>query len=148
MNKKQIKTHNILIIFFALFIFGIIWYWASSINNFTEIFIPAVIILIANVFSHEYGSHRYEMITAIFGWTACIFLIVWGVLLIINDFLTVFHSAIYLLKDIQRISCQIFSLCLITSLSRDYEKILKPKSYFFENKLIIFYDSIKNKFKR
>jgi len=38
-------------------------YWISSINTFTETFIPAVMILIANISSREPGNHRYEIIT-------------------------------------------------------------------------------------
>jgi hypothetical protein len=41
---------------------------------FIDTFVPALIILFANVFGHDYGSERYEKITAIFGWIGGLFL--------------------------------------------------------------------------
>jgi lysylphosphatidylglycerol synthetase-like protein (DUF2156 family) len=77
--------------------------------------VPAVILLSANLLSGKHGSFRWKTVTAIFGWTAIISLILFFVLTIFG------HGSI--LKDY---ILQIFGFCLLTALSRDYERILHP----------------------
>jgi uncharacterized membrane protein YuzA (DUF378 family) len=77
--------------------------------------IPAVIVVVANLFSGKHGSFRWETVTAIFGWTAIISLIAFFVV-------SIFQVGSFL-KDYL---LQIFGFCLLTTLSRDYERILHP----------------------
>jgi hypothetical protein len=76
--------------------------------------VPAVILLAANLMSGRHGSMRYEVVTAVFGWTAGITL---TVLLIVSAVLP--HS------PIKSYVFQIFAFSMLTALSRDYEKILR-----------------------
>jgi uncharacterized membrane protein YuzA (DUF378 family) len=81
----------------------------------TDQLVPAVILLTANLMSGRHGSKRYEVVTAVFGWTTLITVIAFFV---VNVAAT--HSPIkpYLF--------QVWSFSLLTVLSRDYEKILRP----------------------
>lgn len=81
----------------------------------TDQLVPAVILLAANLMSGRHGSMRYEVVTAVFGWTLAITLVAFLVFSIVAP-----HSPIkpYLL--------QVWSFCLLTVLSRDYEKVLRP----------------------
>lgn len=87
----------------------------------TGILVPSLIILIANIFSGNYGSYRYECITALFGWTACISLVLYLLVLL---FLVFFPSA--WLQYGKQLLLAVFYFSIITAISRDYEKILKP----------------------
>jgi hypothetical protein len=77
--------------------------------------VPAVILLAANLMSGRHGSKRYEVVTAVFGWTTLTTVVAY---LIVNVVAT--HSPVkpYLL--------QVWSFSLLTVLARDYEKILRP----------------------
>ncbi len=77
--------------------------------------VPAVIILVANLLSGKHGSLRWETVTAIFGWSAGFSLIA---LLLVTIFAHDSAAKDYL--------SQIFGFCLLTALSRDYERILRP----------------------
>lgn len=83
--------------------------------DFSTQIVPAVIILVANLLSGKHGSLRWETVTAIFGWSAVISFIPFLVVIILG------YSSWakdYLL--------QVFGFCLLTALSRDYERILRP----------------------
>lgn len=114
-----------------LILFILILFFNTSENLITEILIPSLIILIASIFSREQDSNRYKFITALFGWTACLFLTVWVMLSLLTYVLTFFHS----IAKIQKVSLQILALCLITAFSRDYEKWLKPYAPLLEEKI-------------
>ena len=77
--------------------------------------VPAVVVLVANVLSGRHGSARWETVTALFGWTGAISL---AALLL----------AIIFVRDsvITEFLAQIMAFSLLTALSRDYEKILRP----------------------
>lgn len=77
--------------------------------------VPAVILLAANLMSGKHGSQRWEIVTGLFGWTA------------------VFSVPSWLLLDIfpgtrpyGPYALQVLAFCLITAMSRDYEKVLRP----------------------
>lgn len=83
--------------------------------DFSTQIVPAVILLVANLLSGKHGSLRWETVTAIFGWAATISLIAFlAVTILASDSST---------KDYL---FQIFGFCLLTALSRDYERILHP----------------------
>jgi hypothetical protein len=83
--------------------------------DFLEQIVPAVIILVANLMSGPHTSFRWETVTAIFGWTAAASMIA-----LIATSILLGHTAAtsYLL--------QLTGFSLLTALSRDYEKILRP----------------------
>lgn len=83
---------------------------------FASQIVPAVAVLAANLLSGRHGSLRWEVVSALFGWAAAITLATW---LVIHVFW--WHPSV--IKDYL---LQIFSFCLLTALSRDYEKILRP----------------------
>jgi|GEM_PF-1846721 len=83
--------------------------------DFSSQIVPSVIILIANLLSGKPGSLRWETVTAIFGWTALISLIGF---LIVQVWMPGNSIKDYLL--------QICGFSLLTALSRDYERILRP----------------------
>ena len=83
--------------------------------DFSSQIVPSAIILIANLLSGKPGSLRWETVTAIFGWTAIISLIGF---LIIQIFVPYNPIKDYVL--------QICGFSLLTALSRDYERILRP----------------------
>ena len=135
-------------ILLILFIVDMFLYWISSINTFTETFVPATIILIANIFSRDYSSRRYEIITAIFGWTTAIFILAWLICEALKWYYLFRYAQVnQLILNMERITQQIFILSLITFLTRDYEKILKPNAIFIEDKIIFYYKKIIEVFK-
>jgi len=83
--------------------------------DFSTQIVPAVIVLIANLLSGKHGSIRWETVTAIFGWTAGLSLILF---LVLSVFLPEHVAKNYIL--------QISGFCLLTALARDYERILHP----------------------
>lgn len=68
--------------------------------------IPAVIIVLTNVFGGDHGTRRYEITTACFGWTAAVSLT-----------LALFTG--------HRFAIDLALFSLIAALSRDYERILR-----------------------
>jgi hypothetical protein len=77
--------------------------------------VPAAMLLLANLMSGRHGSRRYEVITAVFGWAALGSMLVWlGVLWISPHSRAHFYLA------------QVWGFSLLTAVSRDYEKILRP----------------------
>lgn len=83
--------------------------------DFSTEIVPAVIILIGNLFSGKHGSSRWEIVTAVFGWTAVLSLIAY------------FPAAKFFPGSTARdFFLQIFGFSLLTALSRDYERILHP----------------------
>jgi hypothetical protein len=83
--------------------------------EFSAQLVPAVAILVANLLSGKHGSLRWETVTAIFGWSAAIsFIAFLAVTILAHDS----SAKGYLL--------QMFGFCLLTALSRDYERILHP----------------------
>jgi hypothetical protein len=83
--------------------------------DFSSQIVPAVIILVANLLSGKHTSLRWEYVTAIFGWGAVISL---PAFLVVIIFFPGSSIANYL--------GQIAGFCILTALSRDYERILKP----------------------
>ena len=83
--------------------------------DFSSQIVPAVIILVANLLGGHHSSLRWEYVTAIFGW---------GVVISTVAYIAV----LFLLPESELASylIQIAGFCLITALSRDYERILKP----------------------
>ena len=77
--------------------------------------VPAVVLLVANLMIGRHASLRWETVTAIFGWAACVSVVA---LVIVNVFARDSAMTDYLL--------QVAGFCLLTALSRDYEKILRP----------------------
>ena len=83
--------------------------------DFSAQIVPAVVVLAANLLSGPHSSLRWEYVTALFGWSAGISITAVPVVLL---FWPNSPAVSYLL--------QIAGFCLITALSRDYEKILRP----------------------
>ena len=83
--------------------------------DFLSQVIPAVVVLAANLMSGPHASLRWEYVTAVFGWGAGICLV---------GFLFV-HIA-FPSSSVGTYLFQLFSFCLLTALSRDYERILRP----------------------
>jgi hypothetical protein len=95
-----------------------------------EQIIPAIVMLVGNLFGSSHGSRRWEIVTALYGWTA-------GATALLILFL---ESAFYLTKlidlgvdlegggrgEIRRYLLQLFAFSMLAALSRDYEKILFP----------------------
>jgi hypothetical protein len=77
--------------------------------------VPAVALLVANLMSGRHASLRWETVTAIFGWAAGLSIVA---LVIVNVFARNSTMTDYLL--------QVAGFCLLTALSRDYERILRP----------------------
>lgn len=77
--------------------------------------VPAIIILVTNLMSGKHSTLQWEVVTAVFGWSFLICTIGYILVVYINPESIV---VTYLL--------QIAGFCLITALSRDYEKILRP----------------------
>ena len=86
--------------------------------DFVNPWIPAAIIMFANVFGGEHNTYRYEKMTALFGWVAGISILLSFMLPLLGD-----NLRGYLL--------QIGMFSMITAVSRDYEKLFK---YVFKNK--------------
>lgn len=86
-----------------------------------EHIIPATILVLANLTSGKHGSRRYELWSAVFGYISALAM----VLAVVSQYFTSsLHPYFY----------QIAGFCLITVLSRDYEKWLKPFFKRFEDK--------------
>ena len=83
--------------------------------EFSSQIVPALIILIANLLSGQHSSLRWETVTAVFGWVGGVSLLAW---IFAYTFLPGSSATPYL--------GQVAGFCLITALSRDYEKILRP----------------------
>ena len=83
--------------------------------DFASQLVPALVILVANILGGSHTSSRWEYVTAIFGWTAGLSLSAFLVLEVAGPASV---ASDYVL--------QLFGFCLITALSRDYERILKP----------------------
>lgn len=83
--------------------------------DFWSQIIPAIVILVANLLSGPHSSHRWEYVTAVFGWGSGISL---AILLVVQIAFPDSSASAYLL--------QLFGFCLLTALSRDYERILMP----------------------
>ena len=77
--------------------------------------VPAVVLLVANLLSGRHASLRWETVTAIFGWAAGVSIVA---LVIVNVFVRDSLITEYLV--------QVAGFCLLTALSRDYERILRP----------------------
>ena len=87
----------------------------TKIVDLSSQVVPVVIILIANLLNGHHSSLRWETVTAVFGWGVGISLLVW---LIAYIFLPASSATPY--------TGQVAAFCLVTALSRDYEKLLKP----------------------
>ncbi len=83
--------------------------------DFWSQIIPAVVILVANLLSGPHSSLRWEYVTALFGWGTAISL---TALLVVQIAFPDSSVSAYLF--------QLSSFCLLTTLSRDYEHILRP----------------------
>lgn len=81
--------------------------------DFMTQIVPAVIVMLANLDGGNHESPKYEIWTAIFGWTAGLSLIL------------VFLSG-YLWPEAKPYLLQVSGFSLLTALTRDYEKLLKP----------------------
>jgi hypothetical protein len=83
--------------------------------DFASQIVPALVVLVANLMSGKHGSQRYEKVTAIFGWLTVLSLALW---LMLRMFLGARVTSQYVF--------QLAAFSLITALSRDYEKWLRP----------------------
>jgi len=77
--------------------------------------IPSLVILLANLLSGPHGTLRWEQVTAIFGWASLVG--IFGYLITVS---------IVPGLDIHGYFLQLAVFSLVTALSRDYEKMLKP----------------------
>jgi hypothetical protein len=92
--------------------------------------IPAIIVFVGNIFGGPHGSRRWEIVTAAFGWTALVAVLLWFFL----------EVAIYLSAAIgmgidfgdtgretaRKYLLQTFGFALLSAVTRDYEKMLLP----------------------
>lgn len=76
--------------------------------------VPAAIIVVANVLSGHHGSRRWETVTMIFSLTGCAGLV------------AVFIVPYFPLSTAKDYLLQVGGFFLLTALSRDYEKLLRP----------------------
>ena len=83
--------------------------------DFSTQIVPAVVVLLANLLSGKHTSVRWETVTAIFGWGTG--LSIAGLLLL---------SVIAPNNPITSYLAQLAAFCLLTALSRDCEKLLRP----------------------
>ena len=83
--------------------------------EFTSQIIPALVVLFSNLMSGKQGGHRWEIVTALFGWCGAISLAAYFILFVFST-----NPAIksYVL--------QFGGFTLLTAVSRDYEKFLQP----------------------
>lgn len=77
--------------------------------------IPAMITLMAAVFSGSRSSFRWEIVTAIFGWTA-----------VVSILLVVVSWPFAVATGMRPFLYQLIGFSLITAIGRDYEKMLAP----------------------
>jgi len=82
--------------------------------DFNQQIVPALVILAANLLSGKHSSLRWETVTAIFGWGTIAFLSISIALYVVT------------LSDLANYAVQASMFCLLTALSRDYERILHP----------------------
>jgi hypothetical protein len=92
--------------------------------------IPAIIVLIGNLFGGPHGSRRWEIVTAAFGWTALFSILLW-VLLEVAIYVCASTGLGIDLGDKSQEKArtyllQIFCFALLSAITRDYEKILFP----------------------
>ena len=83
-----------------------------------EYIVPAVVILVGNLFSGPHGSRQWERITALFGWAAVIAFTLW----LIASVLSLFGMG----TRIAEFFVPVWVLCLLQAVSRDYERMLNP----------------------
>ena len=83
-----------------------------------ELVIPAIVILVGNLFSGGYGSRRWKYVTALFGWVG-------GVAGALGLLFTVLE-AFGVEPRIGRFFFYVSAFCVLQALSRDYERWLKP----------------------
>ena len=108
----------------------------SAIMDFlSDQIIPAIIVLIGNLFGGSHGSRRWEIVTAAFGWTALVAVLLW-VLLEIAVYLSAAIGTGIDLGDmgreiVRKYLLQTFGFALLSAITRDYEKMLFP---FFNRK--------------
>lgn len=97
--------------------------------------IPAIIVLIGNLFGGSHGSRRWEIVTAAFGWTALVTVLLWAFLEIAVYLSAVIGTGIDFGETsqeiVRRYLLQTFGFALLSAITRDYEKILFP---FFNRK--------------
>lgn len=86
--------------------------------DFSSQIIPAAIIVIVNLVGGNHNSVKYEFISAIFGWLSGISILLYFV-------------AIWVIPEVSDYLLQVVMFSMITIISRDYERILKP---FFQQK--------------
>ena len=108
----------------------------SAIMDFlSDQIIPAIIVLVGNIFGGPHGSRRWEIVTAAFGWTALVAVLLW-VLLEIAVYLSAAIGTGIDLGDmgreiVRKYLLQTFGFALLSAITRDYEKMLFP---FFNRK--------------
>ena len=83
--------------------------------DFSSQVVPAVILLLANLLSGKHGSTRWELVTAFFGWVAVVALAAY-----------LFVATFFPEGPARGFLAQISGFSLLTALSRDYERILRP----------------------
>lgn len=83
--------------------------------DFASQIVPAIVVLLANLMSGPRTSLRWEVVTAIFGWGAAASLVV--VLVV---------SVAWPESAAKDYAVQSLAFCLLTALSRDYERIFAP----------------------
>ena len=83
--------------------------------DFTSQIIPAVVVVVANLLSGPHSSNRWEVVTAFFGWGAAVSLVV-----------ALIASFGWPHTVLRAYAVQALVFCLLTALSRDYERLLRP----------------------
>ena len=81
--------------------------------DFMTQIVPAVIVMLANLAGGSHDSPKYEIWTAVFGWTFCISIIL------------AFTSG-WIWPEAKPYLLQVSGFSLLTALNRGYEKLLKP----------------------
>ena len=92
-----------------------------------EYIIPGIVILLGNLFSGSYKSRQWEIVTAMFGWTAAVAFIlalVCHALELASFFLVGKVPAFEYLAT--RVFWPVAGFSLVQAVSRDWEEILKP----------------------
>ncbi|KJZ04720.1 hypothetical protein [Pseudoalteromonas piscicida] len=83
--------------------------------------IPALIIIFANLYGGEHKSERYAIVTAIFGWLSVVCIVFW-------------MGLGWFYSSVANYFLQVGIFSMVTALSRDYERLLK---LLFDKKIII-----------
>ena len=81
--------------------------------------VPAIIILIGNLFSGHPGSRQWEVITALF----CYATVISMMLLMIFSLSSIFAASVVGVREVLISTC---CFCMLQVLTRDYERIFKP----------------------